>query len=177
MSLSTQIWGRFCNCIKVQWVSLLKLENIVSFPWDPVDVPLDPMWPLGTSQVPPPPSTAFDPKIPSLIPFEPELKITKGPIKYLFLALSNIYGCRPHGTSYTSALTPWDPQDVPLDPKTKIVHQGINWSLRLYHSFLSCFEVNHTVHLISRTFLGLWVLFRIIEKCHDQALFRYDCSS
>ena len=132
MSLSTQIWERFCNCIKVQWVSLLKLENIVSFPWDPLDVSLHPMGSLGTPRVPP--STPFDPKIPPLIRLDDINCLKNHQSTYHFFRGLIKYGCWPHGTPYTSALTSWDPQDVPFDPKIKSDYQGTNWSLRLYHS-------------------------------------------
>ena len=55
--------------------------------------------------------------------------------------------------------TPWDPLgvplEVPLDPQTKPDYQEISWSRRLLQSLpLVLFEAYHTVHFISRTFLG-----------------------
>ena len=62
--------------------------------------------------------------------------------------------------------TPWDPLgvplDVPLDPQTKLDYQETSWLRRLLQSLpLVLFEAYHTVyfpthsvHFISRTFLG-----------------------
>ena len=176
MSLSTQIWERFCNCIKVQWVSLLKLENIVSFPWDPVDVPLTPWDPLELLGCPPrPPSTQKYPPWSASITWI-ALKITKGPT-FFFVALSNMV-VDPMGRPTRLPWPPGTPKTSLLTQKSNQITKGPIGHLdftTVYH--LSCFKAYHSVHFISRTFLGPWVLFRIKEKCHAQALFKYVCSS
>ena len=53
-------------------------------------------------------------------------------------------------------LTPWDPLGVSLDLQTKPDYQETSWLLRrLLQSLpLVLFDAYHTVHFISRTFLG-----------------------
>ena len=106
------------------------------------------------------------------------LKITKGPIKYNSLRGPIKYGCWPHGTPYTSSLTPGTPKTSLLTQKSNQITKGPIGHLD-FTTLLPfvLFQSIYTVHFISRTFLGLLVLFKIIEKCRAQALFRYDCSS